>query len=205
MALSEQEQKMLEQLEKQFEEDDPKFAEAMQAEPALGLSANRIIKGVLTAVARISILLLGATIHEPTVTISVGVLGFAALIVGAYVATMSTVRREGKGRQSTPGNTTNGGTAPEKDSVESEHDDCPIIRSVLSIAHSLGLQVTAEGVETEAQARTLLRMGCDSLQGYLFARPGTAGSLPDANERATRTMSGLRRSDQPLAERIPTL
>ncbi|MBA3753262.1 MAG: EAL domain-containing protein [Nitrospira sp.] len=89
--------------------------------------------------------------------------------------------------------------------VKSEHDDCPIIRSVLSIAHSLGLQVTAEGVETEAQARTLLRMGCDSLQGYLFARPGTAGSLPDANERATRTMSGLRRSDQPLAERIPTL
>ncbi len=61
--------------------------------------------------------------------------------------------------------------------------------------------MTAEGVETETQARKLLQLGCDSLQGYLFARPGTAGSLPDANERAIRAMSGLRRSDQPLAER----
>ncbi len=76
--------------------------------------------------------------------------------------------------------------------VKSEHDDYPILRAVLSIAHSLGLQVTAEGVETEAQARKLLRMGCDSLQGYLFASPGPADNLLNANERAIRTMSRLR-------------
>lgn len=86
--------------------------------------------------------------------------------------------------------------------VKSEHDDYPILRAVLSIAHSLGLQVTAEGIETETQARKLLQLGCDSLQGYLFAKPGPAGSLLDANERAIRTISGLRRSDQPLRETL---
>ncbi|MDI3243212.1 EAL domain-containing protein [Arthrobacter sp. AL08] len=89
--------------------------------------------------------------------------------------------------------------------IKNEHDDNPILRSVLSIARSLGLQVTAEGVETEAQARKLLRMGCDSLQGYLFGKPGPAASLPAANQRATRAMSVLRRGDQPLAERFPAL
>jgi len=89
--------------------------------------------------------------------------------------------------------------------VKSEHDDIPIFRSVLSTARRLGLQVTAEVVETETQARKLLRMGCDSLQGYLFAKPGPAASLAEANKRAVRIMSGLRRSDHPLTEGFPAL
>ncbi|MDB5892950.1 MAG: hypothetical protein JWQ88_481 [Rhodoferax sp.] len=43
--------------------------------------------------------------------------------------------------------------------------------SVLRIGESLGLQVVAEGVETEAQRRFLAERGCPVLQGYLFARP----------------------------------
>lgn len=52
-----------------------------------------------------------------------------------------------------------------------------IVEAVLSVARSLGLRVVAEGVETEGQRDILVRMGCDELQGYLFARPMSALAL----------------------------
>ena len=42
---------------------------------------------------------------------------------------------------------------------------------IIALGHSLGMQVIAEGVETESQARTLLGMGCDAGQGFHFERP----------------------------------
>ncbi|HUY06621.1 MAG TPA: EAL domain-containing protein [Acidimicrobiales bacterium] len=50
-----------------------------------------------------------------------------------------------------------------------------IVSAILTIGRSLGLTVTAEGVETEAQLIELLMLGCDSVQGYLFEKP----LLPD--------------------------
>ena len=52
-----------------------------------------------------------------------------------------------------------------------------IVRAVVQMAHSLNLRVVAEGVETEAQRDELVRLGCDELQGYLFAKPMTATLL----------------------------
>lgn len=49
--------------------------------------------------------------------------------------------------------------------------EAAIVRSVIGLAHQLDLQVVAEGVETESQARWLRANGCDALQGYHFA-PG---------------------------------
>ena len=46
-----------------------------------------------------------------------------------------------------------------------------IVNAIVALAHGLGLQVTAEGVETREQADYLIGQGCDVLQGYVFARP----------------------------------
>ena len=52
-----------------------------------------------------------------------------------------------------------------------EHDSALIVRSIIDLAHGLGLTVTAEGVETVEQLRLLRGLGCDVAQGYLIARP----------------------------------
>lgn len=51
------------------------------------------------------------------------------------------------------------------------HPDYAITAEVISMAHKMGHFVTAEGVEHENQKEYLFRNGCDSFQGYLFARP----------------------------------
>lgn len=50
----------------------------------------------------------------------------------------------------------------------------PLVTAIIGMAHSLGMCVVAEGVETEAQARFLQKLGCDYAQGYLFSKPLTA-------------------------------
>jgi diguanylate cyclase (GGDEF)-like protein/PAS domain S-box-containing protein len=49
--------------------------------------------------------------------------------------------------------------------------DRSIVAAIISMAHNLSLQVTAEGVEAAAQAELLTTMGCDDVQGFLFAPP----------------------------------
>ena len=50
-------------------------------------------------------------------------------------------------------------------------EDVSIARAIIGMAHSLGLKVIAEGVETEAQRAFLAAWKCDQLQGYLLAKP----------------------------------
>jgi EAL domain-containing protein (putative c-di-GMP-specific phosphodiesterase class I) len=54
-----------------------------------------------------------------------------------------------------------------------------IVEAVVRLSHSLGLNVVAEGVETEAQRKVLADLGCDELQGFLFARPMPAHVLAE--------------------------
>ncbi|MDQ3756802.1 MAG: EAL domain-containing protein [Actinomycetota bacterium] len=55
--------------------------------------------------------------------------------------------------------------------ITASDDDAPIVSATIAMAHSLGLKVVAEGVETEAQRQYLRRNGCDLAQGFLFSRP----------------------------------
>jgi diguanylate cyclase (GGDEF)-like protein/PAS domain S-box-containing protein len=61
--------------------------------------------------------------------------------------------------------------------METDPNDAAICVATLALAHSLGLEVVAEGVETAAQREFLAEHGCDMLQGYLIARPMQAEVL----------------------------
>lgn len=59
----------------------------------------------------------------------------------------------------------------------SSPDAHAIVDAVIKLAHAIGLRVVAEGVETPKQRDLLVALGCDELQGYLFARPMSARAL----------------------------
>jgi diguanylate cyclase (GGDEF)-like protein len=61
--------------------------------------------------------------------------------------------------------------------VEHSADARAVVDAVVKLAHALGLKVVAEGVENPRQQQILVELGCDELQGYLFAKPMTARAL----------------------------
>jgi diguanylate cyclase (GGDEF)-like protein/PAS domain S-box-containing protein len=75
--------------------------------------------------------------------------------------------------------------------VRTGAENLPILSSMINMAHSLGLRVTAEGVETAAQAAYLTDMQCDSLQGYLFSHPEPESGLELAILRSADAIDAL--------------
>ena len=55
--------------------------------------------------------------------------------------------------------------------IANDHRTAEIVRTVVRLGHNIGLDVVAEGVETEEQLAGLKTMGCDFAQGYLFSLP----------------------------------
>ncbi|URD61722.1 EAL domain-containing protein [Sphingomonas sp. KRR8] len=66
------------------------------------------------------------------------------------------------------------------------NDSRVIVKSVIDLAHGLGLTATAEGVETPEQLAMLREMGCDTAQGFLIAQPLKADELVAWNSRHKR-------------------
>jgi EAL domain-containing protein (putative c-di-GMP-specific phosphodiesterase class I) len=64
--------------------------------------------------------------------------------------------------------------------VVERHDDAVITRAVINLAHNLGIEVVAEGVETAEQLRFLKIHRCDLIQGYFISRPVPAEDLEKA-------------------------
>ncbi|MDC8756893.1 EAL domain-containing protein [Janthinobacterium fluminis] len=72
--------------------------------------------------------------------------------------------------------------------ITNKAEDAAIVTAVIAMAHSLGLRVVAEGVETAEQLEFLRRQRCDELQGYYFSRP-VAGADFEAMLRANKRLT----------------
>ena len=67
--------------------------------------------------------------------------------------------------------------------VTTSSDDAAIVRATIGLAHELGIEVLAEGVETAAQRDFLIAAGCKVAQGYFFGRPMRAGAVAECLRR----------------------
>jgi EAL domain-containing protein (putative c-di-GMP-specific phosphodiesterase class I) len=65
-------------------------------------------------------------------------------------------------------------------------DSAAIVNAVIELGHALGLTVTAEGVETEAQREYLRAIGCDAVQGFLFTKAVPAWVISGKLNELTR-------------------
>ncbi|MGF6524877.1 putative bifunctional diguanylate cyclase/phosphodiesterase [Variovorax sp. PvP013] len=75
--------------------------------------------------------------------------------------------------------------------LDTREDSRPVVEAVIRLAHALGLRVVAEGVERQAQHDILAAMGCDEFQGFLYARPMTAGAMALWSLGAPRSPAAL--------------
>jgi EAL domain-containing protein (putative c-di-GMP-specific phosphodiesterase class I) len=70
--------------------------------------------------------------------------------------------------------------------IVTDAEDAAIVQAVISVAKSLGLSVTAEGIENEAQLQRLKDLGCERGQGFYFGHPLAADIVFDSLERHPR-------------------
>ena len=83
-------------------------------------------------------------------------------------------------------------------SMADSHPDAVIVTTTIELAHQLGLEVVAEGVETQEAWERLREMGCDLAQGYFLSRPM-------ASEHATAWLTGRRKLEAGTATTLVEL
>jgi EAL domain-containing protein (putative c-di-GMP-specific phosphodiesterase class I) len=74
---------------------------------------------------------------------------------------------------------------PKNDSVS----DQKLINAMINLAHSIDLEVVAEGVENEAQFSFLKKSGCNLIQGYLLGKPMSAEAIVDLLAHGTEQVA----------------
>jgi diguanylate cyclase (GGDEF)-like protein len=82
--------------------------------------------------------------------------------------------------------------------AEDDSEGAPLLVSIVGLAHSIGLSVVAEGVETKQQADFLADHGCDELQGYYFSRPVSSAVLQSTFLSASPATEGHTDAGNPL-------
>ena len=89
------------------------------------------------------------------------------------------------------------GVAAGLDHAPGHAPDRTVVQHIIAMAHTLGMTVVAEGVETESQRAILCSLGCDQLQGFLLARPMNRQL---AEDRLLLNAATLRIEDDPLSD-----
>ena len=74
--------------------------------------------------------------------------------------------------------------------INKDENTDKLVASIVSIAHGLGLEVVAEGVEEKYQADHLIALGCEYLQGYYFSRPVPQNEVVDIIQKQTMAPTG---------------
>jgi EAL domain-containing protein (putative c-di-GMP-specific phosphodiesterase class I) len=83
--------------------------------------------------------------------------------------------------------------------MESSPERAEIVRTVVSLASHLKLDVVAEGVENSAELARLREYGCDLAQGFFFSRPVDRETAEALVAREVEVLDATRRSDRPRA------
>jgi diguanylate cyclase (GGDEF)-like protein len=78
--------------------------------------------------------------------------------------------------------------------------DSTLVAAMVAMGHALGLQVVAEGIETERQAMAIRTLGCRSAQGYLFSRPRTSADFSTLLVQGRANKHGRDVTAQPTAQ-----
>lgn len=73
----------------------------------------------------------------------------------------------------------------------SSHEDGALCQAIIVMAHSLGMQVVAEGIETQRQLELLREMGCDYGQGYYFSPPMRPAAFETWHQAWNKSMQGI--------------
>ena len=73
--------------------------------------------------------------------------------------------------------------------IDRNRDSAVIIKAIASLGHSLGIETTAEGIETEEQLELVRRAGCTEMQGYLVSPPRPASEAPGLIARFRRQVA----------------
>src|SRR3546814_13278023 len=94
--------------------------------------------------------------------------------------------------------------------VEENSDAVAVIEAVVTLGRRLGLEIVAEGIENEAQAKLMKEVGCKHLQGWLVARPlesSGVGQMLDTSPRVEPIVHKLRGAaacPRPLRATLPS-
>jgi EAL domain-containing protein (putative c-di-GMP-specific phosphodiesterase class I) len=89
------------------------------------------------------------------------------------------------------------------DAIRSAESPAPITRAVVSLGHTLGMRVIAEGIESQVQLDYLRRLGCDAAQGYLLGRPQAQARSPPWSRPASCASDACETTRRNVARRLP--
>jgi EAL domain-containing protein (putative c-di-GMP-specific phosphodiesterase class I) len=74
--------------------------------------------------------------------------------------------------------------------IEEAEGNLAIVKAIITLAHQLGMEVVAEGIQTEEQKARLRLLGCEYGQGFLFSEPLSADGAEELLLRWSRSLSG---------------